>query len=73
MRTRKNKRKKFFIYLFPNICLIATIIYLLILMFEMYHSKDISLYLAFALILILGIVNIRNCSSLEFIQFIFCY
>lgn len=56
MRTRKNKRKKFFIYLFPNICLIATIIYLLILMFEMYHSKDISLYLAFALILILGIV-----------------
>lgn len=56
MRTRKNKRKKFFIYLFPNICLIATIIYLLILMVEMYYSKDISLYLAFALILILGIV-----------------
>ena len=56
MRTRKNKRKKFFIYLFPNICLIATIIYLLILMFEMYHSKNISLYLAFSLILILGIV-----------------
>lgn len=56
MRTRKNKVKKFFIYLFPNICLVATIIYLLILMFEMYHSKDISLYLAFALILVLGIV-----------------
>ena len=56
MRTRKNKVKKFFIYLFPNICFIATIIYLLILMVEMYHSKDISLYLAFALILVLGIV-----------------
>ena len=56
MRTRKNKRKKFFIYLFPNICLIATIIYLLILMFEMYYSKDISLYLAFVLIFVLGIV-----------------
>lgn len=56
MKTRKNKRKKFFIYLFPNICLVATIIYLLILMFEMYYSKDISLYLAFALILVLGIV-----------------
>lgn len=56
MRTRKNKVKKFFIYLFPNICLVATIIYLFILMFEMYYSKDISLYLAFALILILGIV-----------------
>ena len=56
MRTRKNKVKKFFIYLFPNICFIATIIYLLILMVEMYHSKDISLYLAFVLIFVLGIV-----------------
>ena len=56
MRTRKNKVKKFFIYLFPNIFLLATIIYLSILMVEMYYSKDISLYLAFALILVLGIV-----------------
>ena len=56
MKTRKNKVKKFFIYLFPNICFIATIIYLSILMVEMYYTKDISLYLAFVLIFVLGIV-----------------
>lgn len=67
MKTRKNKRKKFFIYLFPNICLVATIIYLLILMFEMYYSKDISLYLAFALILVLGIVVHLSLYNLFFV------
>ena len=67
MKTRKNKRKKFFIYLFPNICLVATIIYLLILMVEMYYSKDISLYLAFALILVLGIVVHLSLYNLFFV------
>ena len=67
MKARKNKVKKFFIYLFPNICLLATIIYLLILMFEMYYSKDISLYLAFALIFVLGIIVHWSLYNLFFV------
>ena len=67
MKTRKNKVKKFFIYLFPNVCFIATIIYLSILMVEMYYSKDISLYLAFVLIFVLGIVVHWSLYNLFFV------
>ena len=42
MRTRKNKMKKFWIYLFPNMCTIATVIYLFTLLLKAFFSEDIS-------------------------------
>ena len=55
MRTRKNKMKKFWIYLFPNMCTIATVIYLFTLLLKSLFSEDISWALAFVLVSIVGI------------------
>lgn len=55
MRTRKNKMKKFWIYLFPNMCTIATVIYLFTLLLKAFFSEDISWALAFVLVSIVGI------------------
>lgn len=55
MRTRKNKMKKFWIYLFPNLCTIATVIYFFTLLFKSFFSEDISWTLASIFVLIVGI------------------
>lgn len=55
MRTRKNKMKKFWIYLFPNLCTMSTVIYFFTLLFKSFFSEDISWTLASILVLIVGI------------------